>query len=31
MLTDIFANRYAGITLWPSFEEKDKRFLVDWL
>lgn len=28
MLTDIFANRYVDITLWPSFEEKDKRFLV---
>lgn len=28
MLTDIFANRYANVTLWESFEEKDRRFLV---
>ena len=28
MLTDIFANRYADVGMWSSFEEKDKRFLV---
>ena len=28
MLTDIFADRYAGTTLWESFEERDRRFLV---
>jgi hypothetical protein len=28
MLTDIFANRYSGILLWDTFEEKDQRFLV---
>jgi hypothetical protein len=28
MLTDIFLNRYAGVTLWETFEEKDRRFLV---
>jgi hypothetical protein len=28
MLTDIFSNRYAGVTLWETFEEKDRRFLV---
>lgn len=28
MLTDIFANRYADVVLWKSFEEKDRRFLV---
>ncbi len=28
MLTDIFANRYAGVNLWQGFEEKDRRFLV---
>lgn len=28
MLTDIFANRYASVTLWESFGERDRRFLV---
>ncbi len=28
MLTDIFANRYTTVLLWKSFEEKDRRFLV---
>lgn len=28
MLTDIFANRYSGMVLWETFEEKDGRFLV---
>ena len=28
MLTDIFLNRYAGVTLWETFEEKDRCFLV---
>jgi AbiJ N-terminal domain 4 len=28
MLTDIFLNRYAGVTLWETFHEKDRRFLV---
>lgn len=28
MLTDIFANRYADLTLWESFEERDRCFLV---
>jgi AbiJ N-terminal domain 4 len=28
MLTDIFLNRYAGVTLWETFEETDRRFLV---
>lgn len=28
MLTDIFANRYESVALWDTFEERDRRFLV---
>lgn len=28
MLTDIFLNRYADVPLWSTFEERDRRFLV---
>ena len=28
MLTDIFSNRYGSISLWATFEETDRRFLV---
>ena len=28
MLTDIFLNRYANVPLWATFEERDRRFLV---
>lgn len=28
MLTDIFANRYADRLIWETFEESDRRFLV---
>ena len=28
MLTDIFANRYNGVEYWKSFNERDRRFLV---
>lgn len=28
MLTDIFANRYSSVPLWSSFQEADRRFLV---
>jgi AbiJ N-terminal domain 4 len=28
MLTDIFADRYADVIIWETFEEKDGRFLV---
>lgn len=28
MLTDIFSNRYASVCLWATFEETDRKFLV---
>ena len=28
MLTDIFLNRYSNVPLWTTFEESDRRFLV---
>lgn len=28
MLTDIFAYRYADVPMWDTFEERDRRFLV---
>lgn len=28
MLTDIFAYRYADVSMWDAFEERDRRFIV---
>ena len=28
MLTDIFSNRYLDVPLWGTFEERDRKFLV---